>query len=382
VRRGLAGLLLLLLFFNLPALTAAAESSNTEVLEEAYSQLEDAVPEDVADLLPEGFFSGNMDEVHEAVREVSGFGWILKHAAKLLGADLEGALRLFAHLLAVLLIAALFGAIRGMVGSEALSKAVSLCGSLAVTGCLLSLVSDSVETVSTFLTRLCALANGMIPVIGVLLAMGGNVGTAVVANGGMMLFFELVENLCVSTLPAVVGICIAVAVAGCFWGGANLRGIGNFIKKIYTFFLSFMMLLLTFSLSVQTSLAAGADSVAMKSAKMLAGRAIPVVGGSVGDTLRTVAASVSYLRTTAGTAAIVIVALLLLPVLITVLIYRLGLIAASACADLLGCTNEGKLLDAFVTVYGYMLAVVCICSVVFIFLLTLFVKCNVAWGGS
>jgi len=218
----------------------------------------------------------------------------------------------------------------------------------------------------------------VIPVIGVLLAMGGNVGTAVVANGGLMLFFELVENLCIATLPAVVGICVAVAVAGCFWGGANLRGIGNFIKKIYTFFLSFIMLLLTFSLSVQTSLTAGADSVAMKSAKMLAGRAIPVVGGSVGETLRTVAASVSYLRTTAGTAAIVVVALLLLPTLVTVIVYRLGLIAASACADLLGCSAESKLLEAFVTVYGYMLAVICICSVVFVLLLTLFVKCNVA----
>jgi hypothetical protein len=316
--------------------------------------------------------------VHDAVKEVSGFGWIMKHAARLLGADLEGALRLFAHLLAVLLMAALFAALKGIVGSEALSKAVSLCGSLAVAGCLLSLVAGSVETVSAFLTHLCALANGMIPVIGVLLAMGGNVGTAVVANGGMMLFLELVENLCVATLPAVVGICVAVAVAGCFWGGANLRGIGNFIKRIYTFFLSFIMLLLTFSLSVQTSLSAGADSVAMKSARMLAGRAIPVVGGSVGETLRTVAASVSYLRSTAGVAAVIVVALLLLPTVITVIVYRLGLIAASACADLLGCSAEGKLLEAFVTVYGYMLAVICICSVVFVLLLTLFVKCNVA----
>lgn len=378
MKKGLAGAVLALFLALLFVLAAGAEAGSAEALEDAYSHLAESIPGDVAALLPDGFFSENMDEVHGAVKEVSGFGWIMKHVAKLLGADLKGALRLFAHLLAVLLMAALFGTLKGIVGSEALSKAVSLCGSLAVAGCLFSLVAGSVETVSAFLTHLCALANGMIPVIGVLLAMGGNVGTAVVANGGVMLFFELVENLCIATLPAVVGICVAVAVAGCFWGGANLRGIGNFIKKIYTFFLSFIMLLLTFSLSVQTSLTAGADSVAMKSAKMLAGRAIPVVGGSVGETLRTVAASVSYLRTTAGTAAIVVVALLLLPTLVTVVVYRLGLIAASACADLLGCSAESKLLEAFVTVYGYMLAVICICSVVFVLLLTLFVKCNVA----
>ena len=111
---------------------------------------------------------------------------------------------------------------------------------------------------------------------------------------------------------------------------------------------------------------------------MLAGRVIPVVGGAVGETLRTVAGSVSYLKSTVGTVGIVAVVLLLLPPLVTVVLYRLGLIAASACADLLGCSAEGKLLEAFVTVYGYLLAVMCISAVSAVFLLTLFVKCSVA----
>ena len=205
-------------------------------------------------------------------------------------------------------------------------------------------------------------------------------GTAVVTNSGMMMFLNVVDNLCAATLPPVVGICIAIAVAGALFGGADLKGLGNFVKKIYTFFLGFVMLLLTFSLSVQTSLAAGSDSMAMKGARMLAGRAIPVVGGSVGETLRTVAGSVGYLKGTVGAVGLSAVALLVLPTLCTVLLYRLGLMAAVACADVLGCSAESKLLDAFVTVFGYMLAVVCICSVALIFLLTLFVKCSVAMG--
>ena len=194
----------------------------------------------------------------------------------------------------------------------------------------------------------------------------------------MMIFLGIVEHLCSATVAPVAGTCVSVAVAETFLGGGSMRGIGNFIKKIYVYFLGLVMLLLTFSLSVQTALSAGAYGVAMKSAKMLAGRVIPVVGSSVGDTLRTVAGSVGYLKTTVGTVGVVAVLLLLLPPLITVLLYRLGLIAASACADFLGCTAEGKLLEAFVTVYGYLLAVMCICAVAAVFLLTLFVKCSVA----
>ena len=346
----------------------------------AYSSFTEAIPKDVADLLPEGIFSEDMDEVNAAVREVTGFGWFMGKIGEILGADMGGSLRLFARLLGILVLAALLSTMRGSIGSETLAKTVELCGSCAIVGSLLSLTSDAVTVVTDFLGRMTGLVNGMVPVMGALLAMGGNVGTAVVANGGMMMFLNIVENLCAATLSPVVGICVAVAVAGTLFGGANLRGLANFVKKIYTFFLGMVMLVLTFTLSIQTALAAGADNVAMKSAKLLAGRAIPVVGGSVGETLRTVAGSVSYLKTTVGAAGVTVLALMLLPPLITVLLYRLGLIAACAAADLLGCSAESKLLDAFVTVFGYMLAVICICSVVVVFLLALFVKCNVALG--
>ena len=48
---------------------------------------------------------------------------------------------------------------------------------------------------------------------------------------------------------------------------------------------------------------------------------------------------------------------------------------------MLGCETESKLIGGFVTIYGYLLATICICSVTFIFLLTLLVRCRVAMGG-
>ena len=360
------------------ALPARAEDE--QPLENAYSAFVEGIPDDVAALLPEGIFSSNMDEVAKGAEEVSGFRWLVDTVLTLLGAELDGAVSLFGRLLSVLIVAALVGTVKTALGSEALARAVELCGTAAVVGTLLSLVGEAVTAVSGFFQRLAVLVNGMIPLTGVLHAMGGNVGTAVVSGGGMMIFLNIVENLCAATLAPVAGICVAIAVSDAFFGGGKLRGLGNFVKKVYTYFLGTVMLLLTFTLSVQTSLSSGADGVAMKSAKMLAGRAIPVVGSSVGDTLRTVAGSVVYLKSTVGAVGVASVALVLLPPLVTVVLYRLGLIAASACADLLGCSAEGKLLEAFVTVYGYLLAVMCICAITTVFLLTLFVKCSVALG--
>lgn len=373
MRRGAILALLFILLFALPV-----RAEEDQPFADAYSSFTEGIPDDVAALLPEGVFSDNVDEVAKGAEEVSGFRWLVNTILTLFGAELDGAVALFGRLLSVLIVAALVGTVKSAIGSEALARAVELCGSCAVVGTLLSLVGESVTAVGVFFDRLSVLVNGMIPLTGVLYAMGGNVRTAVVSGGGMMIFLNIVENLCAATLAPVAGVCIAIAVADTFFGGGKLRGLGNFVKKVYTYFLGTVMLLLTFTLSVQTSLSASADGVAMKSAKMLAGRAIPVVGSSVGDTLRTVAGSVVYLKSTVGAVGVAAVALVLLPPLVTVVLYRLGLIAASACADLLGCTAEGKLLEAFVTVYGYLLAVMCICAVTTVFLLTLFVKCSVA----
>lgn len=364
-------------FALLLAFPASAEEQG-EALDEAYRSFVDGIPEDVASLLPSDLFSSDMDKVAGAAKEVSGFGWLVDRILTVLGAELDGAVALFGRLLSILVIAALASAVKSSIGSEALAGAVDLCAAAVIIGSMLSLTGEAVTAVSGFFERISTLVNGMIPLTGVLLALGGNVNTAVVSGGGMMIFLNVIENLCAATLPPVVGVCVAIAVADAFFGGGKLRGLGNFVKKVYTYFLGTVMLLLTFTLSVQTTLSASADGVAMKSAKMLAGRAIPVVGGAVGDTLRTVAGSVVYLKSTVGAVGVAAVALVLLPPLCTVVLYRLGLIAASACADLLGCSAEGKLLEAFVTVYGYLLAVMCICAVTTVFLLTIFVKCSVA----
>ena len=364
-------------FALLLAFPASAEEQG-EALDEAYRSFVDGIPEDVASLLPSDLFSSDMDKVAGAAKEVSGFGWLVDRILTLLGAELDGAVALFGRLLSILVIAALASAVKSSIGSEALAGAVDLCAAAVIIGSMLSLTGEAVTAVSGFFERISTLVNGMIPLTGVLLALGGNVNTAVVSGGGMMIFLNVIENLCAATLPPVVGVCVAIAVADAFFGGGKLRGLGNFVKKVYTYFLGTVMLLLTFTLSVQTTLSASADGVAMKSAKMLAGRAIPVVGGAVGDTLRTVAGSVVYLKSTVGAVGVAAVALVLLPPLCTVVLYRLGLLAASACADLLGCSAEGKLLEAFVTVYGYLLAVMCICAVTTVFLLTIFVKCSVA----
>ena len=362
------------------ALAPAASASDYEAYGEEYEQMLDGIPEDIARLLPDGIFSDNPEEIYGAVSEISGFRYIFRTAAELSGVRLGNALRLFALLLGLLVLSALLRSVRELVKSPALSQAVSLCSMSAILAAVVSVQYEMLSAVSRFLDQLNLMANSMIPIMGALYAMGGNVSAAVVNNSAMMIFLTVTENICNRTVIPVTAICLALALVSVFAPTIDLRGITAVIKRTYTFIIGFVMTLLITVLAAQSTLTAAGDSLAARAARFMAGSFIPVVGGSVGESLKTVAGSIEYIRACVGVGGIIIIILLLLPTLLLIAATRLAFMAAGTVSKLLGCSEESNLLGELTNIYGYLLAVVCSCSVLFIFALTLLARTSAAIG--
>ena len=140
------------------------------------------------------------------------------------------------------------------------------------------------------------------------------------------------------------------------------------------------MLVLVFVLSAQTSIAAAADTAAARGGKLLTQTLIPGIGGAVGDTLRTVAGSVQYVKSVVGIGGVVIVASVTLPPIISLLMTRSVFLLAGGVAEMLGCKQESKLLGELGNIYACLLGALSICSVAFCVALGIFVKCTVAVG--
>ena len=94
--------------------------------------------------------------------------------------------------------------------------------------------------------------------------------------------------------------------------------------------------------------------------------------------MRTVASSVRYLKGVFGVGGIVAVALLTLPVVITLLLTRAVFSICSTFADIIGCDEESKLLASFSNVYGCALAVVAGVGMTFVLALCIFIKTAIA----
>lgn len=357
-------------------LGAFAEDDSVDLPEEYYGIVENLPPES-ADKLPQGLYSEDVEEIGDALLEVSSAEYIFDLIGELIGDGIGDALSLAARLCGIIVLSAVFSSLRKNL-SEAASGAIGFCVSCAVFAAIIDLVYGQIKMVSDFFDRINSLIVSVIPVTGAVYAMGGNVSTAVASSGGMYAFLAVSEGICAKTVIPVSCICIALALCRGVAPHINLQGIASGMKKCYTFVLGMIMTILLAILSSQTSLTAAADTTAARAVKMVASSAIPVVGGSVAETLRTVASGVQYTKSVVGVSGIVVILMLLLPTLISLLLTRLALIFAGSVAELLGCEGESRLIRELDSVWGFMIAVVAMCSVMFIFAMTVFIKTTVA----
>ena len=354
--------------------------TGAEELPEEFSGVADALPDELRDRLPEEIFSKSPEQAGEAVSQMIRAEYLIETALELLGIELGGALRLLATLTGLLLICAVFGAVRNSFSSDSLSGAFGFCTTAAIFSAIIQLQMKQMQMVEQFFERLSSLMETMIPVMGTLWAMGGNVTTASAGTGTLYVFLAVCQRLCAVSVLPVCSVLTVFALCQTLSPEIGVRGIGSAVKRIYTFVLGLIMTLLMASLSFQTTLTAAADSTAARATKVVTSMAIPIVGGSVGELLRTVSTSVGYLRGAVGLSGILLLLLTLLPTLVELFLARAAWQISASLADLLGCDTEKRLLEEFASLLGYLIAAVSIASSVLLLSFALLTHCAAALG--
>lgn len=383
-RRALALLAFLLFFLCLLSPTVSAEEKQeAEETEEwlgeevppELAELLASLPEEIRALLPEGIFSSRTEEVGEAVGEMGSFSFLLEAVLSLAGIRLRDCAGLFASVLGILLLSAISSALASSLGEKRIGKAFSLCASLVILLALFSMGYHGLSSVQDYLNTLSSMSAAVLPLLGVLYATGGNLSAAVASSTGLSVFMTLLEELVARTVLPLCGICLAFSLISALDTAPQLGTLISSLKKGYTTALSFLMMLLLAMLGTQTTLGARADSLAMRSVRFAASNLIPVVGGSVGELLRTVTAGVGYLRGTVGLCGILLLLLAFLPTLLELLLLRMTWLLSASAAELLGCAVEKRLLEELASLIGYLIAAVSICSAVLFVSLTLLTHC-------
>lgn len=361
-------------FMLLSGFCVGAESAAS--MPDEFGEIAGSLPDGVRDSLPDEML--DPEHVHEGLSEVLSVEYIFEYLGDRLQDGLSSALRLACILIGLVIISALARALVLSVESPALGSSFRMCSSLALFSAVIGIEISQLERIAELLDSLNELMGSMIPVTGVIWAMGGNVSTASTGSATLYVFLSMCESLCAKTVLPVCLILTVVALSTAISPDLRLGGVSGAVKKTYNFVLGLVMTLLVSVLGLQTTLTSSADGIGAKTAKLVSSTVIPIVGGSVGDTLRSVAGSAQYIKSVFGISAIVFILFLVLPTLISILLSRAVFVLTGGVADMLGCDQESRLLGEIGNIYGCMLGVVSMSAVMFILGFAIFVKSAVA----
>lgn len=363
----------ILLFVVTPINVFASEDISVP---DEYEELLNSIPDDVADMLPDEPFADDIDNIAQGANKITSWNYIFDIMFDALGFNIKTLAKTLAIIIGLLALCALLNMLKGSMKSDSCNHIINLISGVVVASTLLGISKEPLQRAMLLLEEIKVFTNTMSPVICSMYAMGGNVTSALVHNYGLIVFLSVLENICIISLETILGVCLGLTLASSFVGEANILPLSNAIKKGFTFFIGMIMLIFTTVISTQTLLASKADSLTAKTAKMLASQMIPLVGGTVGEALRTAGASIEYLRSNVGVVLIVVLILMVLPTFISIGMYRIGFTLSNAVAGLMGCEREGKILLEISSIYGYVLAIVSISAIILLLLITVFAKCS------
>lgn len=336
----------------------------------------DALPDEIRENLPYGAEQLNPNEVVDTYS----YGYFSRIIGKLLSAALFPATRMLSKLLGLVVIASALSSLKGVFKSESLTSVFDFVSGLCIMLAMFTTVSNLFETVRAYLYQLSVLMNTMLPVMTAMNIAGGNLSASVVSANAMMIALTFIETLASKILFPVLQLCFGMTIASGIGSGLNLDGITKLVRGLFTWILALIAAGISALMSFQNSIAESADSLSMRAVKFAATSAIPVVGGIAGDAVRTVAGSLSLVKSTVGWVGIVLILLLTLPVIINVLLTRLGVVISETAAGVIGLEREKKLLAELSGLLGFLAAVCVISALMFIYALTLFARCSAAVG--
>lgn len=334
----------------------------------------DSLPDEVLEYLPDDIFD-------PSAASRTGVGFFANVGAKLLKTALSPALMSFSKLLGIVVAASVVNSLRTAVKSDSLIAVFDFIAGICVMLATFEIVEKMFTLVKNYLSLLSGVMDSFLPVMSAMSAAGGDLNAAVVSSGGLILGLDLIEKLAANGLMPVLQLCFGIAMASGVGGGLKLSGISKLIRDGFSWILGFLSAAISAVMSFQTTIAARADSLSMRAVKFAASNAIPVAGGIAADAVRTVAGSLSLIKSTVGWAGVIIVLLITMPVMIQVILTRLGVVFAETSAGILGLEREKSLLTEVSGLLGFLIAVCVIASLMFIYALAVFARGTVALAG-
>lgn len=366
---------IILIFVFLSAFTfsayAESDTKSDELYQNQYNasgaeKLEEMLPKDTRDIIESFGIDPKNPQSFENFGSENFFSIIWETITQNFGEP-------FSAVMAIIGVLLIFAAIDGLMtdfGSNDISTFVCFMATIFLLKPVYLLISG-VEAVIRGMSGFMAT---FVPVYAGIIASGGSVSTA---GGYSALLLAVAEGisqfLSFVFLPIVSGT-MSLGVMGSISPITAAMRFAEWIKKSAVWIMGIITTVFLSVLSIQTTITAAADNVGIRTSKAVISGTIPIMGPAIAETLNTARGCLSLLRSGVGIYGAVAVALLALPFLLKILMWRLGMWVCSGVADIFVMPKISNLFKAVDFCLSILLGAVCFIAILFVISMTVVLK--------
>ena len=204
-------LVIIVLFIMSLSITVSAEEESG--LDDQYYDLEYSIPDDIAELLPDGLFSKNDEERNEAIKKLTSWEYVFDSIFEILGLSLRDIGVILGKILYLLCMCSLLSSLSKSLKNGSMTDVLGLISSSVTAIALVQITIPYVYKVEELFDGIIIFVNTISPVICGMYAMGGNINSAIVNNYSLIVFLSILENVLIVSIEAIMGVCLALALA-------------------------------------------------------------------------------------------------------------------------------------------------------------------------
>lgn len=193
----------------------------------------------------------------------------------------------------------------------------------------LTLTADALEEGRVFMVS-------FIPIFASFVAASGHIAAG---TGYQTLLFFLIEAIALmqtNLLYPALQCATALGLVDSLNPSLALQKIVEAIRKAVVWLLGTVMALFTALLSIRSFVASSADALSAKTVKLVSSGLIPVVGSAVSEAYSTIQGSIQLLRSGIGVIGIIAILWIMLPSVLSAMLYRLVFAASGLLAEISG----------------------------------------------
>lgn len=230
---------------------------------------------------------------------------------------------------------------------SSLSEVYSTASSLIIAVILVIKISSTISLSSAAISIAADFIVAFIPVFCAIIATGGGITTTFSTNSMLLALSQGLNFISSNVFMPLINCFLAIGICSGLKSTLNLRQLVSTLKKIITSLISFLSAAFVSVLSIKTSVSARADILGIRSIRFVINSVVPVIGATISEGFLSIQSYSSLIKSSVGVVGIVSVALVFLPSITEVVLWRIMLAVCIVISDIFGDNSVSLVLRAF-----------------------------------